>query len=153
MFKKLALVMACAISAAMFFTGCSEESSSGSSSSSSSGSSSSSSSKIDQSSIKGVTKTLINALINKDEDTLWAILAPDLKKEAIEKYDSEAKAKEDTCKLFFALISDQSIADNMKKVMREDEEGAINRFIDGCGGEDSYEEIDGKWYYKGNSNN
>ena len=136
--------MACAISAAMFFTGCSEESSSGSSSSSSSGSSSS---KIDQSSIEGVTKALLKALINKDEDTLWAILSPDLKEKAIKESDSEAKAKELVCNLFFSM-PDQTIAE-LKEAMQKDEKNTIKDFITGCGGEDSYEEVDGKWYFKG----
>ena len=79
---------------------------------------------------------------------LWAILSPTLKEAAIKESGSQAEAKKTVCNLLFNLISDENIAE-MKKAMREDEDGTIDKFITGCGGEDSYEEVDGKWYFKG----
>jgi len=146
MFKKLALVMACAISAAMFFTGCSEESSSGSSSSSSGSSSSSSSTKIDQSSKKAVVRTFMKAVLNQDFDTIWAICSPDLQKEMIEDADGDkTKAKQ---KLADELRIPKEKLEEVKKELSDKEkfEAELEDLIEKNDSKDAFVQIDGKWY-------
>ena len=149
MFKKLALVMACAISAAMFFTGCSEESSSGSSSSSSSGSSSSSSSsKIDQSSKKAVVRTFYKAIFADDYNTAWELFSPEFKQDAIKECGSKEKAFAEFKKSFEEENGSGSEFEEIKKVLKKDKE-KFEVFIDEIlknTKEDEFVQIDGKWY-------
>ena len=138
--------MACAISAAMFFTGCSEESSSGSSSSSSGSSSSSSSTKIDQSSKKAVVRTFMQAVLNQDFDTIWAICSPDLQKEMIEDADGDkTKAKQ---KLADELRIPKEKLEEVKKELSDKEkfEAELEDLIEKNDSKDAFVQIDGKWY-------
>ena len=143
MFKKLALVMACAISAAMFFTGCSEESSSGSSSSSSS---SSSSTKIDQSSKKAVVRTFWKAIFADDYNTVWKLFSPETQQDGIKKCGSEEKAIAD----LKSTISkdDDPEWKEAKQIFKKDKE-KFEEFVDENFKEwkdDEFVQIDGKWY-------
>ena len=145
MFKKLALVMACAISAAMFFTGCSEESSSGSSSSSSD-SSSSGSSKIDQSSKKAVVRTLWKAIFADDYNTVWKLLSPETQQDGIKECGSKEKAIADL-KSTFSKDDDPEWKEG-KQILKKDKE-KFEEFVDENFKEwkdDDFVQIDGKWY-------
>jgi len=137
--------MACAISAAMFFTGCSEESSSGSSSSSSGSSSSSSSTKIDQSSKKAVVRTFMQAILNQDFDTVWALCSPDFQKEMIKEADGDkTKAKKNLADEF--TFSKEKLEKAKKEMSDKDKfEAEVEKILKGSE-EDDFVQIDGKWY-------
>ena len=139
MFKKLTLVFACALSAVIVLTGCSEESSSGSSSSSSS-SSSKASAKIDQSSKEALAKSFFTAIVNKDADTLWNLLSPDCQQQGIAKYGSKEKALGALRK-----ICDDSKLQGIANEILNDKQKLANTVDDEKSSSDLVQ-IDGKWY-------
>lgn len=57
---------------------------------------------IKQSSPHEVYETMFSAIINKNAEAMWAILAPNLKAEFIKKYKNEKKAKEVYWENFYA---------------------------------------------------
>ena len=138
MFKKLTLVFACALSAVIVLTGCSEESSSGGSSSSSS-SSGKAAAKIDQSSKEALAKSFFTAIVNKDVDTLWNLMSPDCQQQGIKKYGSKEKALEALKKTF-----DNSEAQKKAKEILNDKQ-KLTEFVNDLSNEDTVQ-IDGKWY-------
>jgi hypothetical protein len=136
MFKKLTLIFACALSAVIVLTGCSEESSSGSSSSSSS--SSKASAKIDQSSKEALLKSVATAIMNKDADTLWNLLSPDCQQQGITEYGS----KEKTLEALKKLCDDPEVQKKVKETLSDKQKFAER--MDNASND--MVQIDGKWY-------
>ena len=132
MFKKLTLVFACALSAVIVLTGCSEESSSGSSSSSSKASA-----KIDQSSKEALAKSFFTAIVNKDADTLWNLMSPDRQQQVIARYGSKEKALEALKK----LCDDSKVQENAKEILNDKQ-----KLADMVKSDNGLVQIDGKWY-------
>ena len=138
MFKKLTLVFACALSAVIVLTGCSEESSSSGGSSSSSSSSSKASAKIDQSSKEALVKSFFTAIVNKDVDTLWNLMSPDSQQQGIARHGSKEKALEALKK----ICDDPEAQKKAKEILNDKQK--LTELVNSLSND--MVQIDGKWY-------
>jgi dsRNA-specific ribonuclease len=142
MFKKITAVVVCALCATVVFTGCSKKAAEAPKKAAAKTAAVAEKKQTKEDAVRAFVTAVY---VNQDADAVYALLSPELKRDAISKMGDEAKVKEALVKKFWGKATPEQLAqmkeyfnnkENMDKAVKQMLEVQGNKFV----------EVEGKWY-------